>query len=59
MVLEINIWADMSLLDPFPDDTGHFVSIKVDDGRGDHNLGGEPSLEYLFCEHFICYNIVD
>ncbi len=28
-----------SLLDPFPDDAGHLVTVELDDGVGDLDLG--------------------
>jgi len=42
-----------SFLDPFPDNSGHFISIKVDDWGSHDNFGREGSLSDTSAQHFM------
>ena len=53
MAFGFNQLPTYSLLDPFPDDAGHLVTVELDDGVGNLDLleGGEVSLCESLSKH--------
>ena len=53
LLLDINVWVDVLVFDPIPDNAGHFVSINVNDWLSNMDFSeGRSEITRAFKQHF-------